>query len=216
MGSIFNIDNGFFQVVNKIVDMVILSILWCIVCIPIITIGPATTALYYTVVKVIRRERGYIAREFFRSFKANFKVGSITGIVLTLFIYILFWDRNIVSNWNDTKGFALLCLFNAFLFLIFCVTVYIFPLLSRFNLQFKSLLKTALVIAMRHLPTTLVVLVIDVFFILLTYVAPILLFITPSLCCLLGSLLLERVFKKYMPEKSESSDYNGKDEWYLE
>ena len=37
------------------VDIVGLSILWTFLCLPIVTAGPATAALYYTVVKCLRR-----------------------------------------------------------------------------------------------------------------------------------------------------------------
>ena len=42
----------------KLVDLLWLSIIFFVTCIPVFTIGPALTALYYTVVKFIRRERG--------------------------------------------------------------------------------------------------------------------------------------------------------------
>ena len=46
--GIFNIDNKFFRALNKLVDMVILSFCWIISCIPVFTIGAASTALYDT------------------------------------------------------------------------------------------------------------------------------------------------------------------------
>ncbi|MDD3173509.1 MAG: YesL family protein, partial [Herbinix sp.] len=73
MGNFFNIDNGFFAFLSKVCDILFLSIIWVAFCIPIITIGPANTALYYATVKVIRRDRGYLFREFFKSFRMNFK-----------------------------------------------------------------------------------------------------------------------------------------------
>lgn len=216
MGGIFNMDNGFFTAIGKIVDIIIISIIWTILCVPIITIGPATTALYYTVVKVIRRERGYLVREFFQSFKTNFKTGALTGIIVTIMFLALFFDRRFASNLTGTKGFLLLSAFNAMLFLLLCVTIYIFPLLSRFKIGLKQLLKTSIFMAMRHLPTTILLVVIVVVFALGVYVIPLVAFVAPALCYLLCSFLLERVFKKYMPEKTENAEQAGVDEWYLE
>ena len=51
--GIFNIDNKFFRALNKLVDMVILSFCWIISCIPVFTIGAASTALYDTSRRVI-------------------------------------------------------------------------------------------------------------------------------------------------------------------
>jgi uncharacterized membrane protein YesL len=216
MGNIFNMDNGFFTTLGKIVDIVLLSIVWFILCIPIITIGPATTALYYTTVKVIRRERGYLMREFFRSFKTNFKMGSLAGILIIAVFLVLYFDRNFALTLEGTKGFVLLSVFNAMIVLLFIVTIYIFPILSRFKMKFLHLFKTSLFMSIKHLPTTIVLVVIVLIFGVGTYILPIVFLISPALCVLVCSLLLERVFKKYMPEKSDETETGGVDEWYLE
>ena len=55
--DIFNPENLVFRMLSKGVDFVGLSLLWLLLCIPIVTIGPATAALYYTVVKVFRQKK---------------------------------------------------------------------------------------------------------------------------------------------------------------
>ena len=50
------LNNRFIEALEKIADMFLLSVLWLICCIPIITIGTSTIALYYATVKVVRRE----------------------------------------------------------------------------------------------------------------------------------------------------------------
>ncbi len=216
MGNFFNMDNGFFTALNKLVDIVIISLIWLVLCIPLVTIGPATTSLYYAVVKVIRRERGYLVREFFHSFKLNFKSGLISGLLITVFFIVLFFDRRFATGLEGTQGFVMLSVFNAMIFLLACVTIYIFPLLSRFSMGIRQLFKTALFMAMKHLPTTILLVIITAVFALGTYIMPILILVSPALYILLSSLLLERVFKKYMPEKSSDAESSGKDEWYLE
>lgn len=216
MSNFFNMDNGFFTALSKFVDIIIISLIFLICCLPIVTIGPATTSLYYAVVKVIRRERGYLTREFFHSFKMNFKSGVISGVIVTLLFLVLFFDRKFAANMTGTKGFVLLSIFNAMLFLLACVTLYVFPVLSRFSVGIKQLFKTSLYMAVRHLPTTILMAIVTAAFILGTYIMPIAILITPALCTLVTSFLMERVFKKYMPEKTEDGETSGKDEWYLE
>lgn len=216
MSGFFNMDNGIFTALSKIVDIILISIIWIICCIPIITIGPATTALYYTVVKVIRRERSYLIKEYFNSFKSNFKVGALSGILITFLYAVLIFDRIFAGKLEGTEGFILLCVFNALLFLLTCVTIYIFPILSRFNMKLKQLFKISLFMAMKHLPTTILLFIITVVFLIATYVIGIAVVVTPALYALTTSLLLERVFKKYMPEKSDDDENSVKDEWYLE
>lgn len=72
--GIFNIDNKFFRALNKLVDMVILSFCWIISCIPVFTIGAASTALYDTSRRVIHHDEGYVWRGYWHAFKVNFAI----------------------------------------------------------------------------------------------------------------------------------------------
>ncbi|MFQ9510793.1 MAG: DUF624 domain-containing protein, partial [Lachnospiraceae bacterium] len=59
MGGLFNLDNPVWRFIGKLVDVALLNLLWIICCIPIVTIGPATTAMYYVTLKLVRDEEGY-------------------------------------------------------------------------------------------------------------------------------------------------------------
>ena len=45
--------------------------------------GPATTALYYAVNKVIRHGRSYLWKEYWHAFKSNFKQAALAALILT-------------------------------------------------------------------------------------------------------------------------------------
>ena len=92
MGGLFNINNGFFRAIGRIIDVCWLNILWVLTSLPIITIGASTTALYYTSMKMIRNEAGYVSSDFFRSFKDNFKQSTIIWLLLLLVTMILVCD----------------------------------------------------------------------------------------------------------------------------
>ena len=59
--KIFGYEGSFITVTEKIFDIMFLSILWFLSCIPLLTIGAAVTALYYTVQKAKKNE-GYLYR----------------------------------------------------------------------------------------------------------------------------------------------------------
>lgn len=71
--DIFRPDNLFSEVMTKIFDILLLNILWLICCIPVITFGASTTALYYVMMKLVRDEENGIVRGFFKAFKENFR-----------------------------------------------------------------------------------------------------------------------------------------------
>ena len=61
-------------------DAFVLHLIWIVCCIPVVTAGPATVALYFALMKDARNEGSYI-RDFFRAFKRNFKQGMIAGLI---------------------------------------------------------------------------------------------------------------------------------------
>jgi len=84
---------------GKLFDTVALSIVYVLVCIPIVTIGPATSALYYSTVKSIRRDRSYPIKEFFKAFKRDFKQSFIVGLILVVVGLILYVDVKFAINY---------------------------------------------------------------------------------------------------------------------
>lgn len=52
--GIFNPENDFWRLIEKLVDLFLLSVFWLVCSLPVFTLGPATAALYRTVVRCIR------------------------------------------------------------------------------------------------------------------------------------------------------------------
>ena len=186
-------------------------------------IGPASTAFYYTVVKVIRRERSYMFKEFFRSFKLNFKQGVILGLiyevltVLAIVDFLYLWETSQAGS--KMGGMMLGAFLVLVIFTIFSV-VYIFPVLSRFTVTIKNLIKWAFFMSIRHIGWTLLLAVMfigsGVIMYLSFFYMPPLMFIMPGLYTILASFPMERIFKRYMPAEEISGEESGIDQWYNE
>jgi len=90
-------DNTLLSILGKITDSLLLCLLYLLSCLPIITIGAATTALYYTTHKVLRCDRSYLWKEYKRAWKENFKQATICwlifagiGALLGFDIYVMY------------------------------------------------------------------------------------------------------------------------------
>ena len=81
MGEFFNPEKGIWVWLSTLVDIVGLSIFWAVLCLPAVTIGPATAALYYTVVKCVRGRESGAFGYYLRSFRQNFKTGFPAGLI---------------------------------------------------------------------------------------------------------------------------------------
>ena len=64
MGQLFSTDGIVYRFMTTTGNIILATILWIIGCIPVVTIGTSTAALYYTVVKSVRKDVGYVHSEF--------------------------------------------------------------------------------------------------------------------------------------------------------
>ncbi|MDR2938866.1 MAG: DUF624 domain-containing protein [Clostridiales bacterium] len=208
MGNFFGLDSPFTRFGNILSDILILSFLWIFCSLPLFTIGASTTALYYTTTKIVTDRDGYIFKDFFKSFKRDFLKATGAWLLILLITFIIYSTLvnmdfisetiPILNGFIRTVYISMLVLF----FIELCMfTVFVFPILSRFELSFKSLLATSLFMANRHLLTTVLcfALFAAIFFIGV-FVLPFILLVSMGIYAYLSSWLLVRAFKKYKPE----------------
>ncbi len=74
MRNLFNLDGPLMQLINKVVYSVYLNILWFICCIPIVTIGASTTALFYVTLKIAKNDEGNITKIVFSNLAIRGKI----------------------------------------------------------------------------------------------------------------------------------------------
>lgn len=205
-------DGPIFNALTKIFNVMLLSIIWVIGCLPVVTIGTSTAALYYTTVKVIRKDNGYLLREFWRSYRENLKSGIPVTIIVLLLTILMCYNRFFMQHWEGTFGTIMEVVYTAVLIIIVAVVMYLFPVLSRFKMKLYDLFKLTFYMAMKHLPTTLGLMVMFVLADFALYYMPVLVVAVPGTVCLIDSFLLERVLHQYMEKPEEGSDEAEK--WY--
>ena len=217
MGNLFNMDNAFFRFMGKLFDVVALNLVFIIVCIPIVTIGPAISALYYASVKSIRRDRSYPIKEFFKALKRDFKQSFIVGLILVLAAAIIYVDIRFVVDYIKNNFTAMRYVYLVIGLVISFISVYIFPLISRFSLKISGLFRLSFYLAIRHLLTTIVSIILLFGGFVLVYIsAGLALLFVPVLANLLISIMMEKVLIKCMDMVQTDENYENKDQWYLD
>ena len=98
MKSIFNYDNLFFRVTGTLWDLIVLNLLWVMCCLPVITAGASTLALYTMINEMQEGTDGYLYRGFFKAFRKNLKKGFMTELLLLLsagviLMNVFFWGQ---------------------------------------------------------------------------------------------------------------------------
>ncbi len=201
MRNIFSIDNIFFRFMARLSDLILLNFLWIIFSLPIVTIGASTTALFSISLKLASDNEEYIFKEFIDSFKKNFKKSSIAWIIILaisiiLIVNLIFWPRfqSLIGYFTTT-----LIMFLIFIFLI--ITPYIFPILSKYEVTLKDIIKFSALLSIKYLPYSLVIIILEATFFIIPIIFPLtiffMIFIGISLHFYIASYLFNNILNKY-------------------
>ena len=76
------------EVLSGLIDLIFAGLLWLLCSLPVLTLGASTTALYYTVMKCIRHNRGRVAPTFFHGFRSNFRTATLIWLLFLLWFGI--------------------------------------------------------------------------------------------------------------------------------
>lgn len=205
--------SGAYSSFSCIVDIIYIGLLWLVCCLPIITVGPACTAMYYTMVKCVRRGRGHVTGEFFAAFRRNFLPSLKVWLIFLLLISL--WLSNLIINGQtDPEGASLMSKISSLLIIPLCFPMsWAFAYISRFDNSLGDTLKFSLFLSIKNFVRTVIILLTGAAFVLIAWMFPALLPLLPGFACLLISLHTEPVFKAIT---AEFENDGNEDKWYNE
>ena len=198
---LFSPDSDLMIVMSWITDCIFLSLFWIIGCVPVVTVGASTAALYEASFYAFRRRSKHSWGKFWKSYIKNIKSGILPTILLGLLVF--FGGKAMIQLWNDAvasgswTAFAASATVGA---LVLGILGVMFPMLSRFENSFLQLLGNTVRLALAHLPRTVALAVINglVCFVCWRLVIPVL--ILPALGAFFCSWFVEPMFKPFLPE----------------
>lgn len=202
--NIFNSDNWLFKPFGWLVDVVCLSVCWCVGAIFILPFGGASAAIYDSVSHCLRRgEQGPYYR-FWNTLKENFVTGFIAGIPVLAAGFGIYKLHGVLYALADTGsrqwGMAYVA-FWVVMVVVNGILTYFFPMLSRFEFKAGALLLTGFKLAMSHPLLTVLSGLITTAALVLVSVQWLTAFFVPCVWALLVTFPMERVFKPYMGEQ---------------
>ena len=211
--NFFSQDGWLFTVITKTGEIILATLLFLVCCLPLVTIVSSASSFYYVMMKCVRRERGYITREFFSSMKRTLFKGAAITIAIALFAYGLWYNRNLLIYAHIAEGelHPLLILIDiAAVFLCF-ITVWIAPVLSRFDNRLIELIRLASYISVRYFYLTIALIFIIALGVFATIrVLPVLFtIIVPGIVCFASTFIAEKALLSVMPGQDDNID-----QWY--
>lgn len=208
MSNFFDSDNGFMQGFTKVTDTLILSILWLVCCVPVVTVGAASSALYYAFHKSIRQNRSYAWREFFAAFKSNFKRSTGIWLILLVFMLMSLVACLLLGAMRDSTPMAGVCLVMGVVILCFTAVwcIYALAYQARFENTMGAVLKNSALLTFANLPRSILLLILFAAAVIAVIYMPVICGPVVAVFIWLENKILERVFRKLMTEEDLMSE----------
>ena len=213
-------DSKFGEIFLKISYGCCLNVLWLICCLPIVTIGASTTALYYTSFKICKDEGSFITTMFFRSFKQNFKQATVIWLIMLFAGLLIGADAVLLIRLRATSTGTMAVVWTLMLAVIIAAAIayaielaYIFPLLSIASNTTVNMFKNAFLIGTHYLFVTLLVFAIHyaMFFLIVNVFTPLIIF-GEGLCAVISAHLLLRIFRPLLYDPNATDEAESEDD----
>ena len=198
----FRPDSVLMRLLDRLATLVMLNIYFLLCCLPLVTIGASTTALYTVTLQEARGDARSITASFFRAFRKNFWKATVLWLFVAFFTAVFVIDLVLFTR-NGAPRFLriLLCIAGIFFALML---PYLFPLKARFENTLRMTLRNALMLGIAKLPSTLLMLLMLLLPLILLYISEQLFWRLAIFWVLLGfaltaqfcSYLLHRIFSK--------------------
>ncbi len=201
MGA-FKYNNPVIRILIKIANLILVSLYWALTCIPVITIMTSTSAMYYTIAKVINGSGDGVTKAFFGAFKENFKKGILLSLLVAGSGAILAFDLYFGYKNFYQSVFPMIYFFIGVPLAILWLSliIYLPVVFARFDGTLGVILQLTAYFSSRNILRTILMMVVMIIVIFLVDFYPILLLLLPGLYMDIFRGSWERMIQKYLTE----------------
>ena len=202
----FDQDGGFVKYGAIVFDLVQLN--FFVLLISILTFGlgfgASATAMMYSIDRTFFEDKGYALKNFWKSFKLNWKQASVLWGMALAVILVGRLGINIVVQIGGLLS-ALAIVQTALIIETLFILIYAIPMLALVEFNLADLVKNAFVIAHKHILTTLMCLALIglVVFMSLELHSVFLLFLTSGVGVVMNQLVVRKVLVQYFSEEQK-------------
>ena len=140
---------------TTIAELAHLNLLTLLCCLPLITVGASLTAMHSVLVKMSRKEEGYIGRMFFDAFRDNFKKSTLLWLPFLIIFMSTAADHLIRTIDPTILPASMVMLATAAAIISFLILQLVFPLQACFENTVHGTLSNALLLSIAHFPKVL-------------------------------------------------------------
>ena len=206
MKRLLDIDSPIMHFFIRIFDCMILSVLWLVFSLPVVTMGAASTALYSAVYHHVVRNESYLWQSFWTPFKEEFKRSTLAWLPMLAMVLFLAYDivalRLLIRQGNPLG--RLLGVIVVLLFVSSVWAMYLSAYWARFQGGVKDVLRCSFYLMMAH-PLRSIFVMASIFVeVLLILTIPGLAALLPAVTVWICSGMIEQVFAMHLrPEDAK-------------
>lgn len=158
----FGNDSLFGRIFGTLGNMITVNFLFIICSIPVITLGASFTSMYYALLRNLKYGDSSLIRDFFSSFKQNFRQSTLSWIISILFVIVFSADIGMFGPQGVYPVTAIYYLIIVLAVMAAITAMFVFPVIATFQNTLKNLWIQAFFLAARNIPFALVILVLNV------------------------------------------------------
>ncbi|MBY5034953.1 DUF624 domain-containing protein [Streptococcus gallolyticus] len=150
--KIFSVDNRFMRFCERILDLLVLNLLFIFTCLPLVTIGIAKMSLYQVLLTLREEQHVAVLPSYITAVRANSKRGLLLGLGEVTVILVCLLDMRILGQLGNGLGQVLRLVCIAMLFLLLMTSFYLYPLALRDQSPYFVLIKKAFLLTCLNFP----------------------------------------------------------------
>ncbi|MGP4041060.1 YesL family protein [Gracilibacillus sp. D59] len=190
------VNSQWYRVLELLSNLLILNFLWLITCLPVITIFPATSAMFSVIRRWKRNGESNVLSLYFYYLKHHFKQSFFIGILWVIFFVVLYLDFQLFVQ-IESNMVVLLLIPMLFIGLIFLfTTLFLFPMMSHYRMSWKATIKNSFILSFAYFPISLLNLIIVIILSIILIYLPITIVLVFGIGSYLNFHLCYRVFVK--------------------
>ena len=199
MRKFFDLDNPLIVFLSRIADAVVLSLLWFVFSLPMITMGGATNAMRRAFREGVLEENAPLLKTFWEAFRKDWKKDIIVSIVYEAgLVIVLTVILGGYTYFPDAVWLGAVYLFVGILAVIWIgMMVFDFMLLMGRQLGVGKQLSVAFVLVLRHLPVSMIVIVLLAGAVMLSEIFPLFMMFLPAAFCWLTDKWFAKIENRY-------------------
>ena len=202
MGA-FQYDNPIMNILTRIANLMILSFFWLLCSLPVLTILPASAALYHTMIRVVHGQGSGVAKDYFHAFAGSLKKGLPLSLIVlgagALLAYALYigkqmMERSLAGTFYFVFGLGLA-------FLMIAAVLHLIPALATFEGSVGMYLRLGMYFSGKNLFRSVLRLLLLAVVALMVDFYPILLLILPGVYMDLIAPGLKKMTDRFMADQ---------------